>query len=144
MSKINKWLISVIVLITLVLGLSGYVVYDKLIKDYNNVEEKALNVSEEEFLNIGLELYKFATGNGTGPFRWEDGNVVNYVEVISKFTQEYFDSSISEKGFSIPYKDFETGEWKSYGGFGISYMSKFKAISIESQSENVITFNITY
>ena len=46
-----------------------------------------------------VDLYKLFTGNGTGPFKWQDDKVVNYVDVITYMTQDYFESS--EKGFIL-------------------------------------------
>ena len=160
MKKNNTGLIVfVIMLFLLVVGLGGFIVYDKLLSNNkvenndntelnddvnNNIVDDDSN-SNENLNSIGLDLYKLFTGrNGTGPFNWENGKVVNYVNVITHMTQNYFDLPADDKGFSIPYKDEETGEWKSYGGWGTGNQSKFKGISIEKQEENTITFKITY
>ena len=98
-----------------------------------------LTVDEEK----GLELYKFFVGNGTGPFKWENNEVVNYDEVISKMTDSYKKSfENDDNGFSIPLK--ENGEWKSYGGWGTDQASTFKDIKVVSKDSCKIHYEVTY
>lgn len=155
MEKKNIGLIVLIIVLSLlVVGLGGFIVYDKVLSnnevdnkentDLNSyIENNDVNNFDENLNTIGLDLYKLFTGNGTGPFKWENEKVVNYVNVITHMTQNYFDSA-DDKGFSIPYKDGGTGKWLSYGGWGTDKESKFKSIAIEKREENTITYKITY
>jgi hypothetical protein len=51
----------------------------------NDNNEPTFTADEEK----GLELYKYFVGNGTGPFKWENNEVINYDDVISKMTDSY-------------------------------------------------------
>ena len=138
--------IMVIILCLLVVGLSGYIVYDKVSSnDKESIQDiNVNNNSNENILDVGLNLYKFMTGTGTGPFKWSNNECTNYVEVISILTEEYFLSDNDNKGFSIPYIDVEDGKWKSFGGYGTGYQSQFKKISLKEQTINKVVFEITY
>ena len=73
-------------------------------------------------------------GNGTGPFNWENNNVINYDYIMSKMTDSYKKSFENEdNGFSIPYKENE--EWKSAGGWGTDQESTFKDIKVVTEEE---------
>lgn len=151
MEKKNTGLIVLIIILSLlVVGLGGFIVYDKVLSNNevennnnNNVVDDTNNSNKDLINSIGLDLYRLFTGNGTGPFKWENGEVVNYVNVITHMTQDYFDLPAVDKGFSMPYEDSD-GKWLSYGGWGIDKQSKFKSIAIEKQEENTVTFKITY
>ena len=193
MEKKNTWLIVLIIILSLlVVGLSGFIAYDKLFsnrkaeentklndkKNNSNIElneeEKSKNndklndeeknngsielndntdnntinnsdYSSEDLNLIGLNLYKLFTGNGWGPFKYdENNNVINYVDVITRMTQNYFDLPANDRGFSIPYREIEGGDWYTKGGWGTDKKSKFKSISIEKQEGNTVTFKVIY
>lgn len=105
----------------------------------NDNNEPTFTADEEK----GLELYKYFVGNGTGPFKWENNEVIDYDDVISKMTDSYkksFDND--DNGFSIPFK--ENGEWKSYGGWGTDQESTFKQIRVVSKDDCRIRYKVTY
>lgn len=112
------------------------------VNDQNNNEdnnEVTFTADEEK----GLELYKYFVGNGTGPFKWENNEVVNYDEVILKMTDSYKKSFENNYyGFSIPFK--ENGEWKSFGGWGTDQESTFKDIKVVSKDSCKIHYEVTY
>lgn len=107
----NIILYTIIVGVIILFGIGiGYFLY----KNYNNQKitdnnildikqeekEKKIN-NNQEILNIGFELYKFATGDGKGPILKYDESkkitvdditytlVSNYNEVAYKFTKEW-------------------------------------------------------
>ncbi len=104
---------------------------------------KRNNYNNEEYIQKGLELYKYFVGTGTGPFIKENDEVINYDEVLSKMTDSYRHSfEDNDNGFSIPYKD--NGVWKSNGGWGTANESKYKDIKITKVDSCRIYYEITY
>ena len=145
--------VLVIILCIIVLALGSYFVYDKILSNntitndsINDTLNDSVNDVDNELSNdekIGLELYKYFVGNGTGPFKWEDGKVTNYDEVVSKMTADYLNSfKNKDHGFSIPY--YEEGIWKSDGSYGTTYNSKFKDIKVTMVNSTHIHYEITY
>ena len=109
--------------------------------DQNNEDNDVITLTADE--KSGLELYKFFVGDGTGPFKWENNEVVNYDAVISKMTNSYMKSfENNDNGFSIPFK--ENGVWKSNGGWGTDKESTFKNIKVISKDSCKIHYEITY
>lgn len=130
--------IVIVILLVLVILLATNVISFKK-GTINNQEEVNSKLSLEE--EKGLDLYKIFVGNGHGPFVWEDDEVVNYEEVISRMTNEYKNSDI-DKGYSIPY--YEDGIWKSNGGYGTAGENIFKGIKMISKNTCRIYYEITY
>lgn len=126
------WIITIVLLIVLfILGIFGYNFY--MNHRYSLEEEK------------GLELYKFMTGDGGGPFTWENGTIANYDEVMSRMTTSYKNSfNYDGHYFSIPYYDEEFGAWGSSGGYGTTYESIFKSIKVKVVTSCLITYEVTY
>lgn len=106
----------------------------------NNNDNEITEVNIEE---KGKEIYVLFIGNGTGPFNWENNNVINYDYIMSKMTDSYKKSFENEdNGFSIPYKENE--EWKSAGGWGTDQESTFKDIKVVTKDSCKIHYEVTY
>ena len=150
--KSNKVIITFLVIINIVLvvlvillatgtiSFKSNVVEDQMVEEKENIDEEIVLTEAEE---KGLELYKYFVGNGSGPFKWENGTVTNYDEVMSKMTVAYKNSfKDSDNGFTIPLLD--NGTWKSSGGYGADKESKFKDIKVTLVDSCKIHYEITY
>lgn len=119
----------------------------------NETAEKKDLLTEDEALQLGKDLYKYANSVGScQEFEYlhnqPSGSIVlNYEEVASKFTQNYINNGTST--FENVFRSISRGEDGKYYdssvcGFGLScaknLLTEFKIINI---AESHITFEVT-
>lgn len=138
MNKVNKGLIVIIVLLTiLLLSLGGYIIYDKVLREDNNVNDLDDNMddivllNENEALEIARDITEkyFKYYHDLGPYCGERDNE-DYISFGSYETQDFRDYNASLKYKSINeikeyYESFMVeGLLPKYLDNGVSYIEQ--------------------
>lgn len=152
----NTWL--VVVLVIMVLGLGGYITYDKLVvkatkeetpKNTVVEEQKKVLLTEAEATTLGEEKYNYAF-NTTLSKNFEhvnDTNIIsNYDAVATNFTDNYISNSINN-GFNVfasikknANNEYVDPEYSKGSGSTISYkVSKYYPVVI---TEDYIAYEV--
>lgn len=120
--------------------------------DGNNNQNSSNLLTESEALQLGKDLYNYANSTGwCNAFKYElrpEGGmfVVNYEEVASKFTQNYFDSATNSMDYVFrSIKKDENGRYYdlSMCAFGSGLVERTLDLKVVNISENYITFDAT-
>lgn len=158
--------IIIVILCLVVLGLGGYIVYDKYLtkedevpmtpKEQENTEDNLL--SKEEALTLGKERYKFVRDGlylcGHNQVKWDENGVLPEDESHSYFKITNIDdikSNLTEHAF-IDWLNSQTPNVKQYendyyidgGGCGgdPTYAYNNEKIDVKEISENNISYSV--